>query len=90
MSAFRIRTHMQWSGSATRVWPTRVAGAVIVFLAVFLAIVLGRNAEGPSHSEATGCAPDTIRLVAAHPDSGRECSEVARGTYSSPYSPFGR
>ena len=84
MSAFRIRTNMQWNGSANRVWPTRVAGAAIVFLAVFLAIVLGRSAEGPTHSKAANCATDTIRLVAAHPEYGSECPEVARARYDAP------
>jgi hypothetical protein len=79
MSAFMIRTNMH-GRRALRVWPTRVAGVVIVFLAVFLAIMLGRNDQTPaSHSKAAGCAPDTITLVSSHQKESRaECLESAR------------
>ena len=80
MSAFMIRTNMH-GRRALRVWPTRVAGVVIVFLAVFLAIVLGRTGDTTAtHSKASDCLPDTITLVSSHPKEQRaECLETSRG-----------
>ena len=83
MSAFMIRTNM-YGRRGPRVWPTRIAGLVIVFLAVFLAILLGRNAHSPAHSKAAHCAKDTIRLVATHPDFGPECAAAPRARFQLP------